>query len=324
MGERAVATPRFASRYGHRVPAYVVVLTSLCRLKGQSKVHVTIRPHPAGRSLGFRSNTHRLPCQSVLLCVRDLYGALSPSASSGRTEAGPVRQGSLARADALPRIWQPSASTIYFGCEEDYELRRRVFPDGRVLRILLSGRMEMLYPVSKRFRRKCPLVRTFCHCHCLASSPARDVVVSFSARVPNGDPEGGGATNPAPDRRAPVHQFNYSSEFLFCCRSSRRGGRTRVAAMFSFRHSRRLLSPYTDRPLCGCVVRHRSALDFHEHPAHPDRNGHPLPFRPSCVHANRTAQLPQGIRPMGSSSRSCLPRICLLDILRALPSSSQH
>nr|CEL75925.1 TPA: hypothetical protein BN1205_083120 [Toxoplasma gondii VEG] len=39
-----------------------------------------------------------------------------------------------------------SENALYFGCPEDFEIQRRTFPDGRVLRWLLSGRIETFFP----------------------------------------------------------------------------------------------------------------------------------------------------------------------------------
>lgn len=42
----------------------------------------------------------------------------------------------------------PPPKRLWFGCEEDVEIQRRVLPSGRVLRETLSGWIQILEPVS--------------------------------------------------------------------------------------------------------------------------------------------------------------------------------
>ena len=79
------------------------------------------------------------------------------AASSPSAEAPPLQQEACTAAAAAAAApseggdassFRLGASRIWFGCPEDSEVQRRVLPCGVVVRETLSGRLEVLMPVS--------------------------------------------------------------------------------------------------------------------------------------------------------------------------------
>ncbi|PFH32124.1 hypothetical protein BESB_020650 [Besnoitia besnoiti] len=74
------------------------------------------------------------------------YGDLFDSCAASEALDVPVFCEPGVASASLKSAWSSPASLVFFGCQEDFELQRRIFPDGRVLRLLISGRTELLFP----------------------------------------------------------------------------------------------------------------------------------------------------------------------------------
>ncbi|CBZ51087.1 conserved hypothetical protein [Neospora caninum Liverpool] len=82
-------------------------------------------------------------------------------------------------------LWKGSAA-IFFGCPEDYEMQRRTFPGGCILRLLLSGRMEILFPDGTFASRNPTPEEFFGRVSSNDLPPARHLAslgISFSAKM---------------------------------------------------------------------------------------------------------------------------------------------